>query len=132
MKSSNSTLKAMKYGTRDTPYMPLMPKMSYPAIITLVGYVVLLLIVMLPIDMFVFDKKQNKYVKQNYNFWYRLLFALLLMFPFLLSIYSVNCMMLGNCHLWSWIVAIVTLLWSVLLTVAIFTTGSFTLDSMLM
>ena len=129
MKSSSASA---SFKTMDTPYMPIMPKMSYPAIVTLVGYAVLVFIVLMPIDMFTYDKKENKYVKQPYSFWHRLLLALLLLFPFLLSVYSVNCMMIGNCQLWSWIVAFVTLLWAMLLTISTFTSGSFTLDNMLM
>ncbi len=112
--------------------MPLMPRMSYPAIVALVGYAILVFIVLLPVDMMTYDKKENRYVKQPYNLWYRLLIALLLLFPFLLSVYSVNCMMVGNCTLWSWIVALITILWAALITIATFTSGSFTLDSMLM
>ena len=111
--------------------MPLMPKMSYPAIVTLVGYAALVFIVLLPIDMFTYDKRENKYVKQPYSFWHRLLLALILLFPFILSVYSVNCMMIGNCQLWSWIVALLTLLWAIVDIISFFTTsGSFTFERM--
>jgi hypothetical protein len=105
-------------------------RLTSPAVVTLVGYAILVFIVLLPVDMYTYDDKTNAYVKQTYSFTYRLLIALLLLFPFLLSVYSVNCMMVGNCTLWSWVVALLTLLWAVVITVTTFSSGSFSLDSM--
>ena len=102
--------------------------MTAPAVVTLVGYGILILIVMLPVDMYNYDDKTGNYVKQKYSFWYRFLIALLLILPFALSIYSVNCMMTGNCTLWSWVVALLTLLWSVVIVVTTLSSGSFALD----
>lgn len=102
-----------------------------PAIVTLVGYAILVILVLLPVDMYTYDDVASKYVKQKYDFLQRLLIVLLLSFPFILSIYSVNCMMIGSCVWWSWIVAVVTLLWSVLVIATTFATKSFTLDSLL-
>jgi hypothetical protein len=106
-------------------------RITYPGIVTLVGYAILVFIVLLPIDMYTYDDKSNTYVKQKYNFGYRFLLAVLLLFPFLLSVYSVNCMMVGQCVTWSWIVAILTMLWAVIITVSTLTTGSFTLDELM-
>lgn len=106
-------------------------KISPPALVTLVGYAVLLFIVLLPVDMFTYDQATGSYVKQKYSFPYRLLVALLLLFPFLLSVYSVNCIIIGNCRLWGWILALLTLLWAVVITVTTFSTGSFNLDQMM-
>jgi hypothetical protein len=105
-------------------------RVTYPAVVTLVGYAVLIFIVLLPIDMYTYDGKTNAYVKKQYNFGYRLLLALLLLFPFLLSVYSVNCMMVGQCEIWSWIVALLTLLWAIIIVVTTLSTGSFTLDQL--
>jgi hypothetical protein len=105
-------------------------RLTSPAVVTLVGYAVLVFIVLLPVDMYTFDEKSDQYVKQKYSFGYRMLIALLLLFPFLLSVYSVNCMMVGDCQLWSWVVALLTLLWAVVITVSTFSSGSFALDSM--
>lgn len=101
-----------------------------PAIVTLVGYAILVILVLLPVDMYTYDDVTNKYVKQQYDFLQRLLIVLLLSFPFILSIYSVNCMMVGSCVWWSWIVALATLVWSVLVLATTFATKSFTLDSL--
>ena len=105
-------------------------RISSPAIVALVGYAVLIFIVLLPVDMYVYDDKQGQYVRRRYSFGYRVLIAMLLLLPFLLSVYSVNCMVVGDCILWSWIVAILTLLWAVLIVVATLSTGSFTLDQL--
>ncbi len=101
-----------------------------PALVTLVGYAILVIIVLLPLDMYTYNEATGKYVKQRYSFSYRLLIALLLLFPFLLSVYSVNCMMVGNCSVWSWVVALLTLLWAVVITVSTFSSGSFALDQL--
>lgn len=101
-----------------------------PALVALVGYAIIVFIVLLPVDMYTFDDKSDKYVKQKYNFPQRLLVALLLLFPFLLSIYSVNCMIVGDCVAWSWIVAIITILWAAIIAVTTFSTGSFTIDEL--
>jgi hypothetical protein len=101
-----------------------------PALVTLIGYAILVFIVLLPVDMYTYDEKTGQYVKQRYRFSYRLLVAVLLLFPFLLSVYSVNCMMVGNCRIFSWVVALLTLLWSIVITVTTFSSGSFSLDQM--
>jgi hypothetical protein len=102
-----------------------------PAIVTLVGYAIIVFIVLLPIDMYVYNKDAQENVKQEYSFSHRLLISLLLLFPFLLSVYSVNCMMVGNCTLWSWVVALLTLLWAVLVTITTFSAGSFSLHTIM-
>ena len=105
-------------------------RLTSPAVVTLIGYAILVFIVMLPVDMYTYDDKTQKYIKQKYSFGYRLLIVLLLLFPFLLSVYSVNCMMVGSCTLWSWVVAMLTLLWAVIITVTTISSGSFSLDQM--
>lgn len=86
--------------------------MTTPAVVTLVSYALLAFMVLLPIPMFVYDDVHNVQVEQPYHFGQRLLLCLLLCIPFALSVYSVNCMMVGNCLLWSWIVALTTVLWA--------------------
>jgi hypothetical protein len=103
--------------------------LTAPALVSLIGYAILILICLLPLDMYTWSEKDGKYVKQQYSFWYRLVIVLLLLFPFLLSVYSVNCMVVGNCRLWSWILALLTLLWAIVITVTTFSSGSFALDS---
>ena len=105
-------------------------RLTPPALVALVGYAILVFIVLLPVDMYTYDEKAKKYAKQRYSFPYRLLVALLLLFPFLLSVYSVNCMMVGDCVAWSWIVAVITILWAAIVAVTTFSTGSFSVDQL--
>lgn len=104
--------------------------LSVPGVVALCGYALLFLIILLPIDMYSYDNKNSVYKKDKYHFGGRLILAILLAFPFLLSVYSVNCMVVGGCDIWSWIVAILTLLWSVIFTVSAFMMGSFRLNDM--
>ena len=105
-------------------------RITPPALVTLIGYAILVFIVLLPFDMYTYDERSQQQVKRQYRFSYRLLVALLLLFPFLLSVYAVNCMMVGNCRIFSWIVALLTLLWAIIITVTTFTSGGFQLDQM--
>lgn len=107
------------------------PGITTPAIVTLIGYAILVFIVLLPIDMYAYDESSQKYIKQEYDFLQRFLLVLLLSLPFVLSIYSVNCMMVGSCVWWSWIVAIATLVWSILVLATTFANKSFLLDSVM-
>lgn len=103
-------------------------QMSYPAVVALVGYLLIVLLILLPINMYSYDTSKQKYVKTEYNFGARLVLAILLLLPFLLSVYSVNCMMVGRCTLWSWVVAILTLVWAIVLVVSSMSTNAILLD----
>ena len=106
-------------------------KITQPAIVAIVAYSVLCILVLLPIDLEVWDEKTQKYVKQKYNFWTRLLLLFLLLFPYILSIYSLNCMMVGGCDVWSWVVGIVTIVWSFVVVAYAFYDYSFRVDDVL-
>ena len=104
--------------------------LSTPGLVTLIGYAILMVLVLLPVNMQTYNEKTGEYVQQPYSFTSRLLIVLLLLFPFLLSVYSVNCMVVGDCNLWSWVVALLTLLWAVVVAVGSFSVGSFKLDQL--
>jgi hypothetical protein len=103
-------------------------RISSPALVALVGYALIATMVLLPINMYVWDDARQGYVKQSYDFWQRLLLVVLLSFPFILSIYSVNCMVVGDCMLWSWIVALATLLWALIVLGTTYAARGFKLD----
>jgi predicted transporter len=103
-------------------------KLTTPATVALVGYVLLILIVLLPFRMYVYDPRENAYVKRPYDFSQRLLLVIMLFFPFFLGVYSVNCMMIGDCRLWSWIIAVATLIWAALVVVTALHYQAFRLD----
>lgn len=106
-------------------------QITQPAVVALVGYVTLIVMVLLPFDMYTYEASEQRYVKVPYNFLYRLLLALLLMVPFFLSVYSINCMMVGNCQAWSWIVAVLTIVWAFTIAIVAISLGSFTMDQMI-
>lgn len=102
--------------------------LTLPAWVALVGYSLLSLVMLLPFEMYVYDSRSNAYVKTPYSFWNRLLIVLLLFFPFFLGVYSVNCMMVGDCQIWSWIVAVATLLWACIVIITAINYSAFRLE----
>ena len=105
-------------------------RLTAPAIVAIVGYAILALVVLLPFDMYTYDERTNTYVRNPYRFANRLLIMILLLFPFFLGVYTVNCMMVGDCHIWSWIVAAATLLWACIVIITAITNRAFKLDDM--
>lgn len=103
-------------------------RMTTPAVVALVGYLILIAVVLLPFDMYTYDDKRNAYVKNPYNFWQRLIIVLLLCLPFFLGVYSINCMMVGSCRIWSWVVAVATVLWACIVIMTSVNYKSFKLD----
>ena len=103
-------------------------KITSPALVALIGYAILMVLVLLPFNMYRYDDRRRDYVRTRYSFGNRLLILLLLLVPYMLSIYTVNCMVVGNCVAWSWIVAVLTLLWSIVVCVLTFMSGAFTPD----
>ena len=85
--------------------------LSTPAVIAAIAYAIICFIVLLPIQ------PKNKEEQVNTNFGVRLLMVILLLIPFALSVYSINCMMVGNCVIWSYIQAIMIALWVLLVIV---------------
>ena len=103
-------------------------KLTRPAAVALLAYIILVVIVMLPFDMYNYDEQKKAYVKFQYSIAQRIILVILLIFPFLLGVYSVNCMMVGGCTLWSWIIALATILWSILIVISTIATKSFHLE----
>lgn len=103
-------------------------RMSTPAVVALVGYVILAAVVLLPFDMYTYDDKRNAYAKNPYRFGQRFVIVILLLLPFFLGVYSVNCMMVGNCRIWSWVVAVATVLWACIVIMAAINNRGFKLD----
>lgn len=86
-------------------------QMYAPAVIALIGYAIMAIIILLPFEYPVYDEKKGKKVYIKYNPGQRIVTLLLMTIPIILSVYSINCMMSGNCLVWSYIVAISTVLW---------------------
>lgn len=83
--------------------------LSKPAFLAAVSYIILAFTVILPF---------NIGDGISYSFWYRFLLLLIMLIPIILSVYSVNCMMVGKCVIWSWVNAVVIAIWVLLFVLA--------------
>lgn len=102
------------------------PFLTKPAVIAAIAYVILGLMVLLPFNTtwtVVQEESLNSkplIVEQSQSFGYRLLLLLIMLIPIVLSIYSINCMMIGNCVVWSYVQAIVIVIWVLMFMTATF------------
>ena len=91
--------------------------LTKPALLAAIAYLVLAFAVLIPLD-------NHKNCDPNtdptcYNFGKRFLTLFLMLIPIGLSIYSIQCMMVGKCYIWSWVNSGVIALWVLLFLVAI-------------
>ncbi len=91
-----------------------------PAIIALVAYLVMALVIILPFEIPVRDDITGQVVILRYNFVERLLTLLLMTLPIALSVYSINCMVVGSCDILSYLIAFLTVLWVAIMVVMAF------------
>jgi len=91
--------------------------LTYPAIVAFIGYIILALVVILPFKYPVVDEETGNEYVVDYDFSTRLIVLILMAIPVALSVYSINCMMVGDCRIWSWIVAIVGVYWVALFVI---------------
>lgn len=95
-------------------------KLSQPAYAVAIGYLVVLIIILLPFNIKnVVDPQLSQSMSSHYNLSERLFLVLLLLIPFGLSIYSINCLVVGKCLTWSWIQSIIILLWIILFVMGV-------------
>ena len=92
-------------------------KLYYPAIIAFIGYIVLALVIILPFKYPVVDEATGEEYVVDYDFASRLIILVLMAIPIALSVYSINCMMAGQCVIWSYIVAIIGIYWVALFVI---------------
>lgn len=90
--------------------------LTKPAFISAVAYFVLAFVVLLPLNIGDLDPNYPK--AQQYNFWNRLLIVLVMLIPIALSLYSINCMMVGKCVVWSYVNSIFICIWVLLFVTA--------------
>jgi hypothetical protein len=87
------------------------------AYLVALAYVVIALIVLLPFDignLFDLEMLGVRNEPNNYNLGVRLLLLLFILIPMALSVYSINCLIVGQCHLWAWIQTVLILFWVVM------------------
>jgi hypothetical protein len=94
-------------------------ELSKPALLAAVAYLVLAFAILLPLD----NRKSCDPAADPtcYNFGRRFLTLILMLIPIGLSIYSINCMTVGKCTVWSWVNSVLIALWVLLFLVAIVT-----------
>lgn len=86
-------------------------KMSTPAYIALVAYAILGLTVILPFEYPYYNEQTDKVVIVKYDLSQRLLMLVMMAIPIALSVYSINCMMVGKCTVLSYVVSMITVFW---------------------
>ena len=91
--------------------------LTMPAVIAFVAYIVLALVIILPMEFPVVDQETGKDYIVKYDFSQRLIVLLLMTIPIALSVYTINCMMAGNCVLWSYVVSVITAFWVILFVI---------------
>jgi len=89
-------------------------ELTTPAVIAFVAYIVLALVIILPFEFPVTDQETGQDYIVKYDFTQRLVVLLLMTIPIALSVYTIQCMMAGNCVLWSYVVSIITAFWVLL------------------
>lgn len=102
-------------GVKTKPFLGF--NLSTPAIIAFVGYIILALVIILPFQYPVVDESTGEEYVVKYDFGSRILILLLMAIPIALSVYSINCMMVGQCLIWSYIVAIIGVYWVALFVI---------------
>ena len=85
--------------------------LSTPAIIALFAYIILALTILLPFEFPVHDDATGEDYVVSYDIGQRLVVILLLTIPIVLSIYSINCFMMGKCMVWSYVVTTISVFW---------------------
>lgn len=86
-------------------------KLQAPAYIAAIAYAIMVLTVLLPFEFPAYDEVTGEEYIVKYDLGQRLIALLLMTIPIALSIYTINCMMTGNCLIWSYVVAVVTVVW---------------------
>ena len=98
----------------------LMPKtffgleLTTPALIAAIAYLILAITIVMPLEFPVYDEESGQEIIVKYDFGQRLLILLIMSIPYVLSVYTINCMMTGKCMVWSWVVTILTVFWVLL------------------
>ena len=84
-----------------------------PALLAMISYVILSFVILLPLNN---TSDAGQAVKDT--FWARVLLVIILLIPIALSVYSINCMVVGGCHIWAWVQGIIVAFWVLLFIIA--------------
>ena len=86
-----------------------------PALLAMISYVILSFVILLPLNN-TYTNDAGQAVKDT--FWARVLLVIILLIPIALSVYSINCMVVGGCHIWAWVQGIIIAFWVLLFIIA--------------
>ena len=107
--------------------------MTPQVMVAMIAYALLLVLILLPLDLFIYKDETSNYVKQKWSLGQRLVLLLLMLLPFGLSVFTVSCISSGYtpaCGAWGWIIAVITMLWAIVVTVTALSSGSVQLDAL--
>lgn len=88
-------------------------QLSKPAMLAAVAYLVMAFVILLPVEGRCDPKDPT-----CYNLPKRILVVLLMLIPIGLSLYSLNCMVVGKCMIWSWVNSVFIALWVLMFVIA--------------
>jgi hypothetical protein len=91
-------------------------ELSKPAYIAAVAYLILVIVILFTPASYAM---QGTETEKPQSFASKVVSIILLLIPVALSIYSINCFVVGGCVVWSWINAVSVLLWVLLLVLVL-------------
>jgi hypothetical protein len=91
-------------------------ELSKPAYIAAVAYLILVIVILFTPASYAIEGTETEKPQSFSN---KLVSIILLLIPIALSIYSMNCFVVGGCVVWSWINAVSVLLWVLLLVLVL-------------
>lgn len=90
-------------------------KLSKPAYISAVAYLIVVAMILLPFNIKnSLDIDDETAISHKYVFTQRLFLVVVMSIPFALSVYSINCFVVGKCFVWSWLHSILVVVWALL------------------
>lgn len=92
--------------------------LSRPAYLAAVAYMIMALVILLPFNVNSGIQPELRELSSGYVFTQRLFIVLLMLIPIGLSVYSLNCFVVGKCVTWSYINAILIIVWVLLFVIA--------------
>lgn len=91
--------------------------LSRPAYLAAIAYMIMALVILLPFNVSAGIQPELRELSAGYIFTQRLFIVILMLIPIALSVYSINCFVAGNCTTWSWINAIIIMVWVLLFVI---------------
>jgi hypothetical protein len=99
--------------------------LTTPAYILLIAYAILVIVILLPFELKIYNEVTQEFEIIEYNFMYRFLLVLYISLPIFLHVLSVNCMMIGSrwggCVIWTYIYTFVNIIWITAFIIIAFT-----------